>query len=236
MRDRLVGAVTWKPTTLNDYPGKVATILFFPGCNLRCPYCHNPHIVHPDPEKLRAFVPEEFWAHLEKRKGAIRGVVFSGGEPTLHPEIKEAFADIRSMGFAIKLDTNGMLPDVAESFAPDYLALDVKTRPSAYRSLLKAPFDDIERRLTRSIALARTMGERAEIRITVAPGIVDELVIREICELIRGMKKAFLQPMQQGIALLDPSFERAVVLPIEEIRRYRDILRGYVERCEIRGE
>jgi pyruvate formate lyase activating enzyme len=236
MRDCFVGAATWKRSTFNDYPGKPSVIVFFGGCNLRCPYCHNPHIVVPDYQKIEPFDPVEFMAHLRKRQGKLSGVVLSGGEPTLYPHVAEDLPAVRSLGYAVKLDTNGMLPGVIESFAPDYLALDVKTSPERYREHLGSPFPDTAQRLERSIDMVRRMGERAEVRITAAPGIIDEAAIRTIASMIAGVKKAFLQRMQNDVPLLDPSFAARPLPSMQQVRAYRDILAGFVERCGIRGE
>lgn len=220
--------------TFIDFPGTVSTVLFYSGCNLKCPYCHNPDIVNASPDSRIS--SDDIWDVLEKRKGVIEGVVLSGGEPTLHACLAGAVPDIKRLGFRVKLDTNGMLPDMITSLVPDYLALDVKTAPRLYRELLASPYDDTEQRLSRSVEIARDMGDKAEIRITAAPGIVDRKIIRQIGELINGVKKVFLQPMKKKGQLLDPSFAERETIPPEEIAAYRDILSEFVDECVIRGE
>jgi pyruvate formate lyase activating enzyme len=223
----------WIKYSYIDYPGKIATTLFCSGCNLRCPYCHNPDLVDGSAESR--FSRDEINAFIDKRRHFIEGVVISGGEPTLQKELEPFIRAVRTeKRLPVKLDTNGLLPDMIARIAPDYLALDVKTLPSLYGPLLRSPYDDSAARLAKSIDAARAMGENAEIRITVAPELVDERIVTELSRLIMGVKRVFLQPMQHAVPLLDPEWGKKQPVPAEKIREYRDILAKCVERCEIR--
>ena len=120
--------------TLLDFPGKVACTVFLGGCNYRCPYCHNAELLDGKIEPLMS--QEEFLAFLSKRKGLLDGVCISGGEPTLSAGLKELMAEIKAMGYAIKLDTNGSRPavlkELAEANLLDYVAMDIKNCPDRY--------------------------------------------------------------------------------------------------------
>lgn len=114
------------PFTMLDFPDKTACIVWFSGCNMRCPYCHNPQIVkgkgRGDTAQLMDF--------LQRRQGLLDGIVLSGGECTLYPDMPALVRDIKAMGYAVKIDTNGTRPDVllpllAENLI-DYIALDYK--------------------------------------------------------------------------------------------------------------
>jgi pyruvate formate lyase activating enzyme len=234
MRSRFTGVAGWQKNSFIDFPGTVSTVLFFSGCSLRCPYCHNPDIVNAGPEG--GVSSDDIWDFLEKRKGLIEGVVLSGGEPTLHACLVSIVPEVKNLGYRVKLDTNGLLPEIITSLSPDYVALDVKTAPRLYRELLASPYGDAEQRLARSVGIARDMGDNAEIRITVAPGIVDRQIIREIGELINGVKKVFLQPMQKKRDLLDPTIMEKEMIPASEISLYREILSEFVGQCAVRGE
>lgn len=234
MRGKLVGLGGWLKNSFIDFPGALSTVLFFSGCNLRCPYCHNKLLVNRAiDQSLRS---NEFWDFLEARKGRIEGVVISGGEPTLYPYLKDIIDEIRAMGYLVKLDTNGLLPEIVDSFHIDYLALDIKTLPAHYGVLVGAACDDVERRLRRSLDQVRAMGERAEVRITVAPRIVDRAVAHGLCPILKGVRTVVLQPMDQTAELLDPSYNSLVPVPLDEIRHLRDTLAHAVEHCTIRGE
>ena len=96
-------------TTLLDYPGQVACTVFTGGCNFRCPFCHNASLVLA-PNAVDSIPENEFFAFLSKRKGILDGVCVTGGEPLLQNDIIPFLERIRSMGFKIKLDTNGAFP------------------------------------------------------------------------------------------------------------------------------
>jgi pyruvate formate lyase activating enzyme len=228
-----VGIAGWQKNSFIDFPGTVSAVLFYCGCNLRCPYCHNPALANGSLAERVA--PEEIRGFLEKRRGQVDGVTLSGGEPTLQQGLAHDAATIRSMGYRLKLDTNGLLPEVVKRIKPDYLALDVKTRPAHYRQLLQYGRDDAPERLAQSIAMVREMGERAEVRITVAPGLVDREVVAELAEVLAGVRRVFLQRMDQRYPLLDPAYNIAKPVGPEELRAFQGILAQAVGECLIRG-
>ncbi|WP_236579185.1 anaerobic ribonucleoside-triphosphate reductase activating protein [Hydrogenimonas urashimensis] len=122
--DRLIYDIT--PFTHLDYPGKLAAVAWFAGCNMRCMYCYNSDIVF---SKEGSYTVDDLLALLKRRIGLLDAVVLSGGEPTLH-ELEPICRAIKTMGFSIKLDTNGLRPDrIADLVAKklvDYIALDFK--------------------------------------------------------------------------------------------------------------
>ena len=234
MRGKLVGLGGWLKNSFIDFPGTVSTVLFFSGCNLRCPYCHNKLLVSRSlDESMRS---DEFWDFLDSRRGIIDGVVLTGGEPTLHPYLKDVIDEIRASGYRVKLDTNGLRPEVVDSFRLDFLALDVKTVPDRYKTLVGATCNDVAARIGRSLDQVRAMGDNAEVRITIAPRIVDIDVAQEVGPLLRGVKNVALQPMEQAVELLDPGYNDLPPVPMDEIRAIRAILSEFVENCAIRGE
>ncbi len=119
--------------TLLDFPGKVAALCFFQGCQLRCPYCHNPSLVLPGLFSKKAVTErttEEFFDYLNRRKGLLDGVVVSGGEPLMQNELPQFLLKLKEDGFAVKLDTNGLLPqrlsELINYKLVDHVALDYK--------------------------------------------------------------------------------------------------------------
>ena len=95
--------------TLLDYPGRVACTVFLNGCNFRCPYCHNAELLGDGEEVMTV---AGLLAFLRKRQGILEGVCVSGGEPTLHPELPALLGEVRALGYAVKLDTNGYRPEI----------------------------------------------------------------------------------------------------------------------------
>jgi pyruvate formate lyase activating enzyme len=233
VRKPLTGCAGWTKNSFIDFPGTIATILFFGGCNLRCPYCHNPAIVNAG--KDIGDQSEEIWSFLEQRRGHVEGVVFSGGEPTIHTDIAEHIAEMRLMGYRIKLDTNGLLPEIVEKSAPDYLALDLKTDPAKYPALLGAHYPDVKLRLERSLQIVRRMGKAAEVRITVVPGIIDEADIEALLPLLQGVAQVYLQRPNPRAVMLDPGFRIERPPSRKELEIMRAKIATVVGSCVVRG-
>ena len=129
--------------SLLDFPGVVACTLFTPGCNFRCPWCHNASLVLPEQFPTEFPDPEEVLAFLKKRQGILDGVCITGGEPLLHAEIPDFIRRLKELGYRVKLDTNGSFPErlraLAEEKLVDYVAMDIKNGPSHYAETIGVP-------------------------------------------------------------------------------------------------
>ena len=144
----------FQKVSLIDYPGRISAVVFTQGCNFRCPFCHNPELV--EPERFEGLSPEaEILTFLEKRKGRLDAVVITGGEPTLQTELIPFIIHLKAMGYRIKLDTNGALPDVLEEMLGrgllDYVAMDIKAPLERYSEVTKTKTDG--QRILKSISL-----------------------------------------------------------------------------------
>ncbi|AET66182.1 anaerobic ribonucleoside-triphosphate reductase activating protein [Desulfosporosinus orientis DSM 765] len=121
-----------------DYPGKIASVVFTQGCNLRCSFCHNAILIDTD-NTAHGILPEEIFEWLAKRKGMIDSVVVTGGEPTLQPDLKVFIEELKAMSFLVKLDTNGTNPDIIRALLDDelldFIAMDIKAPLSKYDSI-----------------------------------------------------------------------------------------------------
>ena len=166
--------------TLLDFPGKVACTVFLTGCNLRCPYCHNPELVLPR-NNGKTVSENELFEFLFSRKGKLDGVCITGGEPTVHPELPFLIRRIRDMGFLIKLDSNGTLPEMLEHLLReellDYVAMDIKNAPSRYAETCGA---DVIEQVKKSAALLKSSHAEYEFRTTVCHPLHSPEDIREI--------------------------------------------------------
>jgi pyruvate formate lyase activating enzyme len=119
-----------QPFSLSDFPGKSAAIIFTQGCNFRCPYCHNKQLWPLRAQETKKVTVENVLASLAHRKGQLDGVVITGGEPTLHKDLPLFLTELKKMGYATKVDTNGSKPDslkkLIENECVDYIAMDIK--------------------------------------------------------------------------------------------------------------
>ncbi|TFG61704.1 MAG: anaerobic ribonucleoside-triphosphate reductase activating protein [Spirochaetales bacterium] len=228
-------------TTLVDFPGEVAATVFTPGCNLRCGFCHNPELLSPPyPETLLPV--GEVKRFLEKRKHLLGGVCLTGGEPLLHEEIYDLADYIKSLGLKVKLDTNGTFPDRLAFDSLDYIAMDVKTRPSKYTLLGGAGASaDTPRAVAASIERILAAGSPAghgtdyEFRTTLVPGFVDADDIRELCRLLAGARLWVLAPFDPK-KTLDPILSETLPYSAQETAEMADIIRSAGIPVKVRGE
>lgn len=187
--------------TLLDFPDQVACTVFTAGCDLRCPFCQNPDLVIPElVSETERLSEDDFFGFLEKRKGKLGGVAVTGGEPTLHADLPQFMEKIRSMGFLVKLDSNGLNPEalagILDAKLADYVAMDVKNSPQKYAmtvGIKERTEGELWERASRSIALLKEGSTPYEFRTTVVGGLHTEEDIREIARQLQGAKAWYLQ-------------------------------------------
>ena len=190
----------YQKLTLIDYPGKIATTVFTIGCSFRCPFCHNPELVIKSEFLPWEGMEEEFFAHLEKRKGKLDGVCITGGEPTIQPDIIEFVKKIKDMGYLVKLDTNGTNSDILKKMYDlkllDFVATDIKNAPERYDETvgLKANIENVKK----SVEMIMGSGVPYEFRTTVVPGIHTEKDFDAIADWIDGADAYYLQEYRSG--------------------------------------
>lgn len=221
--------------TLLDYPGKLACTVFLGGCNFRCPFCHNGGLVICDGEGIMD--SDELLAFLDSRRGRLQGVCISGGEPTLHPDLPDLIADIKAMGYAVKLDTNGTNPEMLSALINDglvdYVAMDIKNCPEKYAATAGIGEDSpMLSAVKDSVDLLMQGRVDFEFRTT----LVSELHTREdiiaIGEWLAGEEKYFLQTYRtEGDQLVGgfTPFSR------EETEELLKLLQQNLPNAEIRG-
>jgi len=219
--------------TLLDFPGKVACTVFLGGCDFRCPFCHNGELMDGRAEAVMDDL--ELLAFLKKRQGLLDGVAITGGEPTLRRELPRLLRDIRALGFATKLDTNGNHPDalqaILEEGLVDYVAMDIKNSPARYAETIGLPSFDVSN-ITRSMELLRHSGIPYELRTTVVKEYHDDDSFRSIGPWIAGTEHYYLQCFTDR----DSVPTKGLHAPDEAIlRRYADLVRPYVGQVSLRG-
>lgn len=173
--------------TLIDFPGCPAAIVFTQGCNFRCRYCHNPELVYPHLFQ-EPVTEEEVKAFLVRRQGTLEGVVVSGGEPTLQPDLVRFMADLKALGYKTKLDTNGSQPNVLQELLDkklvDFIAMDIKAPLDKYA--LITGVDANATILRKSMDLIRQSGVEYEFRTTYDTEVLTDADIASISQLTQG--------------------------------------------------
>ena len=219
--------------TLLDYPGHVAATVFLAGCNMRCPWCHNSELIDGTAEAVMD--DGKLLKFLEGRKGILDGVCFTGGEPLLRPELPELMRKIKDMGYLVKLDPNGYLPDrlkkLLDENVLDYVAMDIKNSPERYAETAGLSHIDMEKiRLSISHILGHDTDY--EFRTTVMEPLHDDASFEGIGRLIEGADKYFLQMFADRDTVVYSGFSAPEK---DDVLRYADIMRRYVKEVGIRG-
>ena len=220
--------------TLLDYPGKVACTVFLSGCNLRCPYCHNPGLVLPDQINAPGIPESEVFAFLEQRKGKLDGICITGGEPTLQPELPGFLEKLRELGYAIKLDTNGTYPGMLKGLLHDgildYVAMDIKNSPQRYAETCGGA--DVLSRVRESVDLLLDSSIEYEFRTTVCKPLHTEKEMEEIGHWLGGAKRYFLQPFVDTGNLVSGGVQAYTQ---EELMRLRQAVLPDIPNTRLRG-
>ena len=218
--------------SLLDFDEKLSCVLFTKSCNFRCPFCHNGLTVL----EAETYIPfDEILSFLESRKGKLDAVVITGGEPTLMDDIVDKIKTIKSMGFLIKLDTNGTRPDVLKQLFElhllDYVAMDIKNSIEKYPLTCGIKAID-QTKIKDSIQLIENSGVDYEFRTTLVNEFHSLKSIKDMGELIKGAKKLYLQQFVDREGVIQKGLH-----PVDEnlANTYKEILSEYVDNVYLRG-
>lgn len=228
-------------TTLIDYPGKIACTLFLFGCSFRCGFCHNPELVTKEISK--DISNEEIMEFLKKRKDQLEGVCFTGGEPLMTLD-KDFLKEIKSLGYSIKIDTNGSFPDKLGNFLRegliDFVSMDIKSSREDYSRVANVPvnLENIEK----SVRLIIDNLDDYEFRTTVINKFHSKENIIDAAKWIfslnqnkgRMIKKYVLQGFKNNGKMIDTSFSRYPNTPEYFLNEIKDSVKDYFENIEVR--
>ncbi len=217
-----------------DFDGRIACTVFTGGCNFRCPFCHNGALVVGNVKAQEIDVKEVF-DYLKKRKGLVDAVCVTGGEPTMHKDLPGFLREVRSLGYATKLDTNGtnpqMLADVIAEGLVDYVAMDIKNSMAKYPQTIGiegASLDDI----CKSVDILLNSGIDYEFRTTVIDEFHTAEDMKEIAEWISGAKRYFLQKYKDNEGCLSHGYSEVSRQKADEFVK---ILEDKVGKVGLRG-
>ena len=221
-------------TSMVDFPGLLCATLFTPGCNLRCPFCHNAALVVGDGVDSK-IDEEDLLYFLEGRKGRLDGVCITGGEPLLQKDVLPFIKKIKAIGLKVKLDTNGFFPaplrELLDADVLDYVAMDVKNSPSEYARTVGLERIDLTP-VYESIELLKNGQTPYEFRTTVSKTFHTEQSLREAGEMIKGAENWYLQAFKDSGNLLG---QGVVGYDESELQRLCAVLSGYARHVGLRG-
>lgn len=196
--------VDFLKSSMIDYPGKIASVLFTAGCNFRCPYCHNAPLVTGEMESKDL---DSLLNTLIKRKRFVDAVVISGGEPTLHADLLPFLRALKKEGFFIKLDTNGSKPNRLNQWiragVVDYIAMDIKQAIPEYGAMVQVPVD-LEA-IEESVSIIRLSEVPYEFRTTVYQEDFQQDDFLSIAKWLKGSPRYALQNYHPQEDVVDPS-------------------------------
>ena len=219
--------------TLLDFPGRTACTVFTPGCNLRCPFCHNASLALNTAEE--SFNEAELFSYLEKRRGVLDGVAITGGEPLLQKDIVPFIRRIYDMGFQVKLDTNGFFPtalsDAVSSGCVSYIAMDIKNSIEKYAETVGIRGVSLDNVL-RSIAIIMASGIEYEFRTTAVAEFHTPDDFEQIGSLILGAKNYYIQKFKDSGELISSNLHP---LSDEDMLKCAEKAAKYVENVGLRG-
>lgn len=217
-----------------DYDGKIACTVFTGGCNLRCPFCHNGALVVGNVESQRIDENEVF-DYLEKRKSLVDAVCITGGEPTLQHGLADFLRRVRSMGYATKLDTNGLRPDVLKALLDegllDYVAMDIKNSKEKYARTVGVENVDVEK-IDESVKILKASDVEFEFRTTLISEFHTRENMLEISEWIGGAKRYYMQKYKDNDGCISHGYNE---IKKQDAQSFMELFEGKVKVVGLRG-
>ena len=230
-----IGAL--QKTTLTDFPGKVACIVFLVNCNFKCKFCYNKELTsHRYFKKSKRELIEEkdFFAFLDSKKKMLDGVVITGGEPTVSPGLHNFIKKIKELGFKVKLDTNGTNPNILKKLFSenlvDYVAMDFKAPVGKFHEITQSSI--LFETILDSVSLLKASGVPHEFRTTLYPKLTKEDLI-EMSHFLKG-EKWFWQ-LFEGKNAFDLKSRKLKSMKLSELKEITNEIKSYVD-VTIRGE
>lgn len=217
--------------SLVDFDGHMSATIFVSGCNFACPFCHNSGLVkNTEPE----IDESEILSYLNKRFGLLDSVCVSGGEPTLYPDLPEFIKKLKTIGYLVKLDTNGtnfeMVKFLVENRLVDYIAMDIKNSVNKYNMTVgkEINFENIKK----TIDYIKKCGIDYEFRTTLTREFHEFDDIVEIAKMIKGAKKYFLQKFEDSGNCIADNLH---AVSKEDATKFKDYLVKFIPNTKLRG-
>jgi pyruvate formate lyase activating enzyme len=227
-------------TSLIDWDGKVSSVVFLPGCNLRCPFCHNSSLVL-NGESMQTIPLSEIEEYLRRNRHWIEGVVITGGEPTIHGDLLDLCREMRKLEMLVKVDSNGtnpkMIKQLIDKELVDFVAMDVKA-PLIEEEYSKACGVNTRTMLgsiRETVELLLKGDIKYEFRTTFVPGIHKKEDVELICQELRGCDKYFLQKFRAGVKTMNPEFESLKPFSERTIKTFLRIAKNMIPNASLRG-
>lgn len=217
-----------------DFEGKICCTVFTGGCNLRCPFCHNGALVIGD-VKANQIDDDEVIEYLKKRKGLVDAVSVTGGEATLQPDLADFLRRVRELGYTIKLDTNGLRPDVLKSLLDeelvDYVAMDIKNSPEKYAMTVGLKSVDLDK-INESMRIVKQSGVNHEYRTTIIEEFHTLEDMQKIADWVSGANAYYMQHYKDSEGCISHGYHEISKATAE---KYAELFKDKVGKVGLRG-
>ncbi len=227
----------FNPHTFIDWDGMLSCVIYLPGCNFRCPFCHSSVLVK-DPDSLKTVPLEYIERFVKEKKGWIDAMIVGGGEPTLYAQLPALLKEIKKMNLLIKLDTNGTNPEMIEELINhglvDYIAMDIKANLNSLNYAKAAGCSVDLNAISKSIGILLNSKIECEFRTTMVPTLVECKDIVSIAQAIGGAKKYVLQQFDPK-DIMDDNLSSVKPYPPEDLKQAACLAREFVKNCSVRG-
>lgn len=224
--------------SLIDYPGKIASVIFTQGCNMRCKFCHN-HELIPINGSYSNYSEDEILYYLKKASGFLDALVITGGEPTLQSDLEDFIRSVKQLGVLVKLDTNGTHPKLLKKLIDekliDYVAMDIKhiLDLSSYRELVGNQFSEHQlENVKESIALLKEADIEVEFRTTL---IKEKHTVEDILNICKKLKTECLYSIQsfRPAKVLDQNYRNLNAYEKNEMQVLKKACKEYVSNVRV---
>jgi len=226
--------------SLVDWDGRVSSVIFLPGCNMRCPFCYNATLVlHP--HKLPTIPFEEVEEYLKKNRGWVDGVVITGGEPTIHNDLPNLCQKIKELDFSVKLDTNGtnprMIRRLIDNEFVDSVAMDVKAplTEEKYSKASGVNAKDMLEKIEEAIDTLLRLDIEYEFRTTVVPTLHKKEDIEEICHKIKNCRKYAIQNYKTQVETISRKFKGLKPFSERRMKMFLKTAKKIIPNTMLRG-
>ncbi|MEK7546309.1 MAG: anaerobic ribonucleoside-triphosphate reductase activating protein [Patescibacteria group bacterium] len=211
----------FQPLSLLDYPERIAAVVFTQGCPFRCSYCHNPELLATGHGAKNAAIPtKDVLERIRDRRAFIDGVVVTGGEPTIHPDLPDFLGRVKALGLEVKLDTNGVHPRMIELVIArglvDFIAMDLKHVWGDYAEIIGRAAPAVIENCRETFDVIRSSGLPREFRTTVYPATHAEADLEEIARELGPGDRYALQDVRYGVTL-EKDLPRAPAFDLEAV-------------------
>lgn len=219
---------------LVDFPGEICAKVTIAGCNFRCPFCNHFDLVIK--QQSRRIIPErEVLYTLYDFKDTVSAICIGGGEPTLHNGLVSLIYKIKSLGYRIKLDTNGTrykrINKLIQEGLIDYFTLDLKAPLDRYQEVVDVKVDTES--IKKTIKLLRKSSVPHEFRVTMVPGLVEAKDLEKIALMLAGSRKLVIQSFKRS-GNMCPEYNGVPPYTLNDLRSFKNIVVNYFNECEIR--